>query len=103
MIHWKERGEFHLGRKEFELAVEAITKALQEAEQQGTPELIGEGLKILDEPFWRKSNGSWRRRFAMALMRFSQKSSDEKLQQVTLGFMAEVEGHFLEKVWKVRR
>jgi len=44
---WKQRGYFHLNRREFDPALEAFTKALQEAESQQDKKLMAASLSDL--------------------------------------------------------
>ena len=103
VTNWKERGEHHLGRKELDLAIDAFTKALQEAEEQQNPELMGESLKDLGRAFLEKEQWAFSAKIFNGAYALLQKSSNEKSKQTTLTLMAEVERRFLEKVWKLRK
>ncbi|MCE5317113.1 MAG: tetratricopeptide repeat protein [Parachlamydia sp.] len=94
---WKNRGEFHLGRKELDLAIDAFTNALQEAEKKGNVELMGECLNDLGRIFLEKEQWTLGAKIFNSAYALSQKSCDGKSRQTTLALMAEVERRFLKK------
>ncbi|MCE5316919.1 MAG: DUF294 nucleotidyltransferase-like domain-containing protein, partial [Parachlamydia sp.] len=98
---WKWRGEFHLRRKEFDLAVEAFTKALQEAETKEDLGLIKDSLKELGRVFLEKEQWAFAAKIFNGAYAISVKK--EQACAVTLAFMAEVERRFLDKFFKVRK
>ncbi|MCE5318707.1 MAG: tetratricopeptide repeat protein, partial [Parachlamydia sp.] len=102
-MSWRQRGEYHLGRKELDMAVDAFTNALQETEKQHNPEFIGECLKDLGRTFLEKEQWAFSAKIFNGAYALLQKSSNEKSRQATLVFMAEVERRFIEKMWNIKK
>ncbi|MCE5319465.1 MAG: tetratricopeptide repeat protein, partial [Parachlamydia sp.] len=102
LVTWSQRGKYHLNRKEFDLALESFTQALQKAEKDNNKEDIGESLKNIGRLYLEK--GQWLRAAKIFNAAFCvlQTTSPDKSQQGALMLMTEVERLFLEKVCKVR-
>jgi len=101
-MDWKERGDFHLARKEADLAIEAYTKALQKAEKQKNLAEIIDNLKNLGRGFLAKGQLVTAAKIFNGSLALCQRHPDEKASQSILSFMAEVERIFLEKECEVR-
>ena len=102
----KEVGDFHLFRKEFDLAIESYTQALQKAENQDDKVKIADALKDLSQAFLGK--GQWALAAKILNGAFAlynkQNPSDEKAdKKVVLSYMLELERDFLEKACELKR
>ena len=105
-MSWKNRGAYHLERKELDLALESYTKALQEAEaKQNTAQIAG-SLKDLGRVFLAKEQWAFAAKIfngAYALyLKCPQVDQVDQALQATLSLMAEVERLFLKKVCGVK-
>lgn len=101
-MSWKHRGEYHLDRNELDFALDAFTKALQDAEEQDQ-ELIGEGLKDLGRVYLAKRQWALAAKIFNAAYAFLVESPNEKSNKAARALMIEVERCYLEKVFSIRR
>ena len=54
VTNWQERGNYHLERKELDLAIDAFTKALEEAEEKKDLKALAQALRELGRVFMEK-------------------------------------------------
>ncbi|MCE5316532.1 MAG: tetratricopeptide repeat protein [Parachlamydia sp.] len=97
----KEKGDFHLERKEIPQAIEWYGKSLQKAEEGRNKTSIRECLTCIGRAYLEKGDWVTAAKFfnsAFALCN----AQDEKAQQVILGFMAELDVRFLDKVCGIK-
>ena len=73
---WKNRGDYHLGRKEIDLAIDAYTKALQQAEESSQPLGIAESLKSLGRCFMEREQWHFAAKMLNGAISLYQKAHD---------------------------
>ncbi|MCE5318089.1 MAG: DUF2225 domain-containing protein [Parachlamydia sp.] len=96
---WKERGDFHLGRKALDPAIEAYTEALKQAEKEKDTNQLADCLKGLGSTFLEKEQWTFAAKILNASLALYQRQRvpNEIAIKLVLILMADVERRFLEK------
>ncbi|MCE5316596.1 MAG: DUF294 nucleotidyltransferase-like domain-containing protein [Parachlamydia sp.] len=109
---WKNRGDYHLNRNEFDLALESYTKALQASEEQNDRELIADSLKDIGRTYLEKEqwlpqgnifNATIAAKIFNGALALLQKTLNDSAQKKVLALMAEVERRFLTRVCGINK
>ena len=96
-MNWKERGDYHLARKEWPLAIESYTKALSEAEEAKKLDEIASICKCLGTVFLGKEEWHLAAKFFNGAEELFQQAQNEKGVEEAFVWMTQVENGFLEK------
>ena len=91
-------------RKEFDLAIEAYTKALHDAEENNNYSLIAEILRDIGRVFLAKEQWTMAAKILNGALGLSHsiETPDKKVQEEILLCLAELEKQFLEKVCRIK-
>jgi tetratricopeptide (TPR) repeat protein len=96
---WKERGDYHLDRKEIHLAIGSYTRALQDAERGGNFSEVIDSLKNIGRAFLAKAEPMQAAKTFNCAMALCEKHDPQNAKsiQAIFSLMAEAEKAFLDK------
>jgi len=95
-MSWVERSEYHLQRKELDLALEAYTKSLQGAEEHKETQAIAHAVKGIGCIFLEKKQWAMAAKLFNGALALYQSISHSTGEQLALGKMVETERRFLQ-------